>query len=98
MARPPSAASESRGNPAVARLVLRALRPRHAGQEKEDKDGRTSKPPPDHRAARRSPTRTARTTPPGDNRVAHKRRLAALASHPLTLPPLLATQHAADRV
>ena len=27
----PRAASESRGNPAVARLVLRALRPRHAG-------------------------------------------------------------------
>ena len=57
-----------------------------------------SQRPLDPRAARRTPTRAARPAPPGDERPAHERGLAALASHALALPPLLAAQHAADRV
>ena len=53
---------------------------------------------PDARAARCTPTRAARAAPTGDERPAHQRGLAALASYALALPPLLAAQHAADRL
>src|SRR5439155_4650950 len=98
MARPPEAASESRGNPAVARFVLRALWPRHAGPGEGGRDGHTLIPTPDSRGARRAPTRTTRATSPRNRDPLDERRLAAVAPHALALPPLLAPKHTPDRV